>query len=222
MKKVTAASNQLVLFALWCCACVSVLRSSNHTLIFQKESNFRNCSCVSSIPDCGFALANLMCKCRTVFSKDIDKTSPTFSHSSRLVVWLSDTTTVGLLLNYSSVPSLRLSLCNPDAVLTEYLVIYGLKELCVTNPKSKVKYPLQNITIYSTRGAVVESSLKNGTGFSFYISFLNMALLYGDSKLKAYSVPNVTNIAEYFPDLQFDTTSFPLETGSSLVTFIYV
>ncbi|XP_072116169.1 exosomal polycystin-1-interacting protein-like [Mobula birostris] len=221
MVTTTAASNQLVLLALCCCACFSVLRSSNHTLIFQKESNFRNCSCISSIPDCVVARANLGCNCRTVLSKDIDKASPTFSHSSKLVVWVSDTTTVGLLLNYSSVPSLTLSLCNPDAVLTEYLVIFGLKELSVTNPTANV-YPLQNLTIYSTRGAVVESPLQNGTGFSFYISFLNMALLNGDSKLKAYSVPNVTNIAEYFPDLQYDTTSLPSDTGSSLVTFIYV
>ncbi|XP_069744888.1 exosomal polycystin-1-interacting protein-like [Narcine bancroftii] len=221
MKKTTVTSNQLVFLVLWSCACIPVLSNSNHTLIFQKESNFRNCSCISTIPDCGFALANLRCNCRTVFSKDINKASPTFSHSSTLVVWVSDTTTVGQLLNYSSVPSLRLSLCNSNAVLAEYLVIFGLRELCVTNPKANV-YPLQNITIYSSKGEVVESTLQNGTGFSFYISFLNMALLNGDSKLKAYSVPNVTNIAEYFPNLQYDTTSLPLEAGHSLVTFIYV
>uniref|UniRef100_UPI00398E8469 exosomal polycystin-1-interacting protein-like n=1 Tax=Pristiophorus japonicus TaxID=55135 RepID=UPI00398E8469 len=216
-----AVSNQLALFALWCCACVAVVRSSNHTLIFQKESNFRNCSCFSSIPDCGFALANLVCNCKTVSSKDIDKASPTFSYGSELVVWVSDTATVGLLLNYSSIPNLRLSLCSPDAVLTEYLVIFGLKKLCVTNRKANA-YPLQNITIYSTGGAAVKSPLQNSTGFSFYISFLNMALLNGDSKLKAYSVPNVTNMAEYFPDLRYDATSLPSEASSSFVTFIYV
>ncbi|XP_067849301.1 exosomal polycystin-1-interacting protein-like [Heptranchias perlo] len=216
MGMTATVSIQLMLFAL--CCCVSVVRNSNHTLIFQKESNFRNCSCFSSIPDCGFALANLVCNCKTVSSKDIDKASPTFSSGTELVVWVSDTATVGLLLNYSSVPNLRLSLCSPDAVLTEYLIIFGLKKLCVTNPKANA-YPLQNITIYS---AAVKSSLQNSTGFSFYISFLNMALLNGDSKLKAYSVPNVTNIAEYFPDLQYDTTSLPSKAGSSLVTFIYV
>ncbi|XP_078088936.1 exosomal polycystin-1-interacting protein-like isoform X2 [Mustelus asterias] len=211
-------SNQLVFFAaLWCCICMAVVRSSNHTLIFQNESNFRNCSCFSSIPDCSTVLANLECNCKTVSSKDIDKASPT----NELVVWVSDTATVGLLLNYSSVPNLRLSLCSHSAVLTEYLIIFGLKKLCVTNPKANA-YPLQNITIYSTGGATVKSSLQNNIGFSFYVSFLNMALLNGDSKLKAYSVPNVRNIAEYFPDLHYDTTSLPSEANSSFVTFIYV
>ncbi|XP_067897182.1 exosomal polycystin-1-interacting protein-like [Heterodontus francisci] len=221
MKVTDAVSTQLVLYVLWCYVCVALVRSSNHTLIFQIESNFRNCSCFSSIPDCGFALANLACNCKTVSSEDMDKASPTFSFSGELVVWVSDTATVGLLLNYSSVPNLRLSLCSPDAVLTEYLIIFGLKKLCVTNPKANA-YPLQNITIYSTGSAAVKSSLQNSTGFSFYISFLNMALLNGDSKLKAYSVPNVTNIAEYFPDLHYDTTSLPSEAKSSFVTFIYV
>ncbi|GCB60510.1 hypothetical protein scyTo_0012751 [Scyliorhinus torazame] len=220
MKVTGSVSNQLVLFAaLWCCVCVAVVRSSNHTLIFQNESNFRNCSCFSSIPDCSTVLANLECNCKTVSSKDIDKANPTFSNE--LVVWVSDTATVGLLLNYSSVPNLRLSLCSCNPVLTEYLIIFGLKKLCVTNPRANA-YPLQNITIFSAGGAAVKPSLQNNTGFSFYISFLNMALLNGDSKLKAYSVPNVTNIAEYFPDLRYDTTSLPSEANSSFVTFIYV
>ncbi|GCC30477.1 exosomal polycystin-1-interacting protein-like [Chiloscyllium punctatum] len=221
--KVTGSEQDQVVFSfgLWFCVCVALVRSSNHTLIFQKESNFRNCSCFSSIPDCGFALANIACNCKTVSSQEIDKSSPTFSYGSELVVWVSDTATVGLLLNYSSVPNLRLSLCSPNAVLTEYLVIFGLKKLWVANPKANA-YPLQNITIYSTGGTAVKSSLQNGTGFSFYISFLNMALLNGDSKLKAYSVPNVTNIAEYFPDLHYDATSLPSDANSSFVTFIYV
>ncbi|XP_041066615.1 uncharacterized protein C21orf62-like [Carcharodon carcharias] len=222
MKVTGAVSNQLVFFAaLWCCVCVTVVRSNNHTLIFQKESNFRNCSCFSSIPDCSIALANLACNCKTVYSKDINKASPNFSYGNELVVWVSDIATVGLLLNYSSIPNLRLSLCSRNAVLTEYLIIFGLKNLCVTNPEANA-YPLQNITIYNTAGAAVKSSLQNNIGFSFYISFLNMALLNGDSKLKAYSVPNVTNIAEYFPDLQYDITSLPSEANSSFVTFIYV
>ncbi|XP_042190603.1 uncharacterized protein C21orf62 [Callorhinchus milii] len=216
--KMGISSIKLVFSALGCCiCCISLVKGSNLTLIFQNERSFRNCSCSSSIPECNVALANILCCCSTISSKELERASPALSYSTQLAVWVSDISSVGVLLNNSFVLDLRLSLCSTRAVVTEYIIIFGLRRLCVFNPKAQ-EYPRQNITIHSTDTGVAKLPSLSHRDISFYVAFLNVALLNGDSKLKAYSVPNITNIEDYFPHLP----TLPSATNTSLITFIYV
>uniref|UniRef100_A0A9L0IY12 Exosomal polycystin 1 interacting protein n=1 Tax=Equus asinus TaxID=9793 RepID=A0A9L0IY12_EQUAS len=116
----------------------------NSTLIFTKENTIRNCSCSAGIPDCDYSLANLMCSCKTVLPFAVERTS----YSGHLTIWFTDTSALGLLLNFTLVRDLKLSLCSTNTLPTEYLAICGLKRLRIST-EAKQPSPEQSLVIHN-------------------------------------------------------------------------
>ncbi|XP_006886858.1 PREDICTED: uncharacterized protein C21orf62 homolog [Elephantulus edwardii] len=190
----------------------------NTTLIFTKESTIRNCSCSADIQDCDYSLANLMCSCKTILPFAIEQTS----YHGRLTIWFTDTSALGLLLNFTLVQDLKLSLCSTNTLPAEYLAIWGLKTLRI-NTEAKHPLPEQSLLIYKGKSEAKEKpeSLQNDWQTSRYISFLDTALFNKDSSLKSYSIENVSSIINNFPYFSyFETIPIP-SNKSYVVTFIY-
>lgn len=191
----------------------------NHTLIFTKESNIRNCSCLADIRDCDYSLANLLCNCRTVLPSTMEKTD----YSSDLTIWFTDTSVLEMLLNFTMVWDLKLSFCGTTPLPTEYLTIWGLRKLRVKN-KVKGQFPEQSVTIYSSSKNEKEDLLtmhNKDRQMLVYISFLDTSLFNGYSLLKSYSVENVSSITEHFHNLLYSNVFSNSDNKSYVVTFIY-
>uniref|UniRef100_A0A8C6FVB2 Exosomal polycystin 1 interacting protein n=1 Tax=Moschus moschiferus TaxID=68415 RepID=A0A8C6FVB2_MOSMO len=191
----------------------------NGTLIFTKENTIRKCSCSADIRDCDYSLANLMCSCKTVLPLAIEQ----MSYSDRLTIWFTDTSALGLLLNFTLVRDLKLSLCSTNTLPTEYLAICGLKRLRVST-EAKHPSPEQSLLIHD--GGESESRekpilLQRGWQTCMYISFLDMALFNRESALKSYSVANSASVASNFPYFSHLKTFPVLNNKSFVVTFIY-
>ncbi|XP_006216083.1 exosomal polycystin-1-interacting protein [Vicugna pacos] len=191
----------------------------NSTLIFTKENTIRNCSCSADIRDCDYSLANLMCSCKTVLPFAVEQTS----YDDHLTIWFTDTTALGLLLNFTQVRDLKLSLCSATTLPTEYLAICGLKRLRI-NTEAKRPSPEQSLLIHD--GGESESREKpmlphEGWQNCMYISFLDMALFNRDSSLKSYSIENFASMANNFPYFSYFKTFPILSNKSYIVTFIY-
>ncbi|XP_073928887.1 exosomal polycystin-1-interacting protein [Castor canadensis] len=190
----------------------------NSTLIFTKENIIRNCSCPADIRDCDYSLANLMCSCKTVLPFTVEQTS----YSGHLTIWFTDISVLGHLLNFTLVQDLKLSLCSPNTLPTEYLAICGLKRLRI-NTEAKHPFPEQSLLIHSSRDDNSREKQMSHKGWQActFISFLDMALFNRDSSLKSYSVENISNIASDFPDFSYFKT-FPMPSNESyVVTVIY-
>nr|XP_025840975.1 uncharacterized protein C21orf62 homolog [Vulpes vulpes]XP_025840976.1 uncharacterized protein C21orf62 homolog [Vulpes vulpes] len=191
----------------------------NSTLIFTKENIIRNCSCSADVQDCDYSLANLMCSCKTVLPFAIEQTS----YDGHLTIWFTDTSALGLLLNFTLVRDLKLSLCGTNTLPTEYLAICGLKRLRI-NAKARGPSLEQSLLIYNNGESEPREKimlLHKGWQTCMYISFLDMALFNRKSSLKAYSIENVASIANTFPYFSYFETIPILSNKSYVVTFIY-
>ncbi|XP_019381084.1 PREDICTED: uncharacterized protein C21orf62 homolog [Gavialis gangeticus] len=191
----------------------------NHTLIFTRESTIRNCSCSTDIRDCDYSLANLMCNCKTVLPYTIDRAS----YNRDLTVWFTDTSMLGMLLNFTVVHDLKLSLCGTTPLPAEYLAIWGLQKLRI-NSEVKGQFPEQTLTIYNNSDHEMRDELQvlhKDRHMFLYISVLDTSLFNGYSLLKSYSVENVSSITKHFPCLSYSDMFSVTNNKSYVVTFIY-
>ncbi|XP_077621548.1 exosomal polycystin-1-interacting protein [Crocuta crocuta] len=191
----------------------------NSTLIFTKENTIRNCSCAADVRDCDYSLANLMCSCNTVLPAAIEQAS----YNDRLTIWFTDASALGLLLNFTLVRDLKLSLCGPNTLPTEYLAICGLKRLRISTEAQRPA-PDQSLLIDHGRENEPREKpvrLPRGWQTCMYVSFLDMALFNRKSSLKAYSIENVANTANSLPHFSYFETFPILSNKSYVVTFIY-
>ncbi|XP_040194821.1 uncharacterized protein C21orf62 homolog [Rana temporaria] len=200
------------------CSISGLVLSQNHTLIFSKDNNIRNCSCSSNIHNCDYNLANLECSCKTVHPKN--KTGSRLSYSGNLTIWFSDTSTLGKLVNFTFVQNLKLSLCGTTVLPTEYLAILGLRHLRVQTEDMAE----QSVIIYSCS----DEKVKDGVGpcptsrdkQSQHISYLDTSVFSGLSLVKSYSVENISSVLEHFPNLPVSNVITTADT-SYIVTLIY-
>ncbi|KAB0355378.1 exosomal polycystin-1-interacting protein [Muntiacus reevesi] len=191
----------------------------NGTLIFTKENTIRKCICSADVRDCDYSLANLMCSCRTMLPLAVEQ----MSHSDRLTIWFTDTSALGLLLNFTLVRDLKLSLCSTNTLPTEYLAVCGLERLRVSM-EAKHPSPEQTLLIHDGRESETREKpmlLQQGWQTCTYISFLDMALFNRESALKSYSVANSASLANNFPYFSHLKTFPFLNNKSYVVTFIY-
>ncbi|KAI5933550.1 exosomal polycystin-1-interacting protein [Manis javanica] len=191
----------------------------NSTLIFTKENTIRNCSCSADIRDCDYSLANLMCSCKTVLPFAGERAS----YSGHLTIWFTDTSALGLLLNFTLVRDLKLSLCSTNTLPTEYLAICGLRRLRI-NTEAKQSSLEQSLLLYSSGENETREKpmlLHKDWQTCMYISFLDMALFNRESSLKSYSIENVASIANKFPSFSYFNTFPVLRNKGYVVTFIY-
>ncbi|XP_062983651.1 polycystin-1-interacting protein 1 [Elgaria multicarinata webbii] len=192
----------------------------NNTLIFTKENTIRNCTCPNDISknDCDYSLANLICNCKTVLPYTIDKT-----YYDNLTIWFTETFMLGMLLNFTAVDDLKLSLCGTIPLSTKYLTIWGVRQLQI---RSEINGQLQeqSLTIYSSRDSGKQGKLKmpcKERDMITHIAVLDTSLFNGYGPLKSYSVENVSNITDHFPHLPYLDTFFTMNNKSCIVTFIY-
>nr|XP_033803539.1 uncharacterized protein C21orf62 homolog [Geotrypetes seraphini]XP_033803540.1 uncharacterized protein C21orf62 homolog [Geotrypetes seraphini]XP_033803541.1 uncharacterized protein C21orf62 homolog [Geotrypetes seraphini] len=202
-----------------------VTGQKNTTLIFAKDDNIRNCSCATDIRDCDYSLANLVCSCKTVLQQAISRATPGPSYSSDLTLWFSDTTSLSLLLNFTSVHNLKLSLCGTTPLPSVYLAVLGLRRLRI-HSSAATAAPDQSLVIHNLSDRITkdESDLEPRESKNlFYISYLDTALFNGHSLLKSYSVVNVSRISDHFPNLPYSNTitDAPSPDQTYIVTLIY-
>ncbi|XP_029459433.1 uncharacterized protein C21orf62 homolog [Rhinatrema bivittatum] len=200
-----------------------VAGQKNTTLIFTRDNNIRNCSCSSDVQDCDYSLANLICSCKTVLQHTISRATPGPSYSSELTLWFSDTSALALLLNFTSVHDLKLSLCGAAPLPSEYLAVLGLRRLRV-HSSAATNAPDQSLVIYNISDRTAKDGPKQEARESknfFYISYLDTALFNGYSLLKSYSVVNVSSISDHFPNLPYSNTITDVPNQTYIVTLIY-
>lgn len=191
----------------------------NNTLIFTKENAFRNCTCPNDISDndCNYNLANLICNCKTVLPYMIDKT---YYHN--LTIWFTETLMLGMLLNFTAVYDLKLSLCGTIPLSGEYLTIWGLQRIQI---KSGISGQLQeqSLTIYSSSDNETDKFKTpcKGRPMITHVAVLDTSLFNNYSPLKSYSVENVSNIMDHFPHLSYSDTFFNSNNKNCTITFIY-
>ncbi|OCT93826.1 uncharacterized protein C21orf62 [Xenopus laevis] len=190
--------------------------SQNSTLLFAKDNNVRNCSCSSDIKSCEYSLANLMCNCKSVLFQR-NRTLSRISYTGDLVVWFTDTSILGQLLNFTFVHDLKLSLCGALPLPTDYLAIIGLRRLEIHTANSTE----QRLVIYNHDKKPMDKTSQNPSEKTslLHISYLDTSLFNGPS-LKAYSVEDVSSINEQFPNLPYPNT-FSVTNMSYIVTLIY-
>ncbi|XP_048348440.1 uncharacterized protein C21orf62 homolog [Sphaerodactylus townsendi] len=196
----------------FCVECF-VQDQKNNTLIFTKENTIRNCTCPDDIgnTDCDYSLANLICNCKTVLPNTIDKT-----YYNNLTIWFTDTVMLGMLLNFTAVYDLKLSLCVSIPLSIEYLTIWGLRRLQI-KMKHNGQLQEQNLTIFSRCDNDVPCK---GRQIITYISVLHTSLFNSYSPLKSYSVENISNITDHFPSLPYSDNFFTTNKRY-VITFIY-
>ncbi|XP_060091124.1 uncharacterized protein C21orf62 homolog [Heteronotia binoei] len=192
----------------------------NNTLIFTKENTIRNCTCPDDIGDndCEYSLANLICNCKTVLPNTIDKT-----YYNNLTIWFTNTAMLGMLLNFTAVHDLKLSLCGSVPLSTEYLTIWGLRRLQIKRDHNG-QLQEQSLTIFSSYDNNMQDKLKvhcKGREIIIYISVLHTSLFNSYSPLKSYSVENISNITDHFPSLPYSDNFFTTNNKRYVITFIY-
>ncbi|CAI9607603.1 unnamed protein product [Staurois parvus] len=207
----------LLLGFLGLCSISSLVLSQNHTLIFSKDNNIRNCSCSSNIHNCDYNLANLECSCKTVLPKN--KTGSRLSYSGNLTIWFSDTSTLGKLVNFTFVQNLKLSLCGTTVLPTDYLAILGLRHLRVQAEAMAE----QSVIIYSSSDQKVKDGpcpTSRDNQSQLHISYLDTSVFNGLPLIKSYSVENISSVLEHFPNLPLSNVITTTDT-SYVVTLIY-
>lgn len=198
------------------CLIEYLVHSQNHTLIFSKDNNLRNCSCSFDIQSCDYSLANLMCNCKTIVLPK-NKTGSRLSYNGDLTIWFSDTTTLGKLVNFTFVHNLKLSLCGATTLPTEYLAILGLRYLRVQ--AETIQEQSLTLTHCNAKDRLCQVPT-SPTSPPFHISYLDTSLFNGLPLLKSYSVENVSSIKEQFPNLPFSSW-ISASNKSYIVTLIY-
>lgn len=201
------------------CVDCFIRSQKNNTLIFTKENTIRNCTCPDDIGDndCDYSLANLICNCKTVLPNTIEKIC-----YNNLTIWFTDTDMLEMLLNFTSVHDLKLSLCGSVPLSTDYLTIWGLRRLQIKRDHNG-QLQKQNLTIFSSYENNMEDNLKmqcKGRQIIIYISVLHTSLFNSYSPLKSYSVENISNITDYFPSLLYSDNFF-VTNKRYVITFIY-
>lgn len=189
----------------------------NSTLIFTRENTIRNCSCSADVRDCDDSLASLVCSCKTV----LPRAAPPTSYSGHLTVWFTDTSALGLLLNFTRVRDLKLSLCGSNTLPPGYLAVCGLQRLRVS-AVAKPPSPEQSLLVRGggDRGPGDRPvSLRTGRHACTYVSFLDVTLFNRASSLKSYSIENVA--ASSLPNFSPFKNVPLLSNDSYVVTFIY-
>ncbi|KAE8621601.1 hypothetical protein XENTR_v10004895 [Xenopus tropicalis] len=188
----------------------NLVSGQNSTLLFPKDNNVRNCSCSTEIKSCEYSLANLMCNCKSQYPSRI-------SYTGDLVVWFTNTSILGQLLNFTLVQDLKLSLCGALPLPTDYLAIIGLRRLEVHTANSTE----QRLIIYNHDMKPMDKTSQHPREKTslFHISYLDTSLFNGQS-LKAYSVEDVSSINEQFPNLPYPN-AFSVTNTSYVVTLIY-
>ncbi|XP_063812523.1 polycystin-1-interacting protein 1 [Pseudophryne corroboree] len=201
------------------CSTKNLANSQNHTLIFSKDNNVRNCSCSSDIKSCDYSLANLECSCKTI-ALPKNKTGSRLIHSGELTVWFSDILTLGKLVNFTFVHNLKLSLCGAATLPAEYLAILGLRHLRVQADATRE----QSLTIQNNSSEQEDKDrlcqVSTDKTSPFHLSYLDTSLFNGLPLLKSYSVENVSSITKHFPNLPFSGV-IAATNKSYIVTLIY-
>ncbi|XP_077198687.1 exosomal polycystin-1-interacting protein [Paroedura picta] len=221
VKMMVAPKHHLFLIGFFgfCVDCF-VQGQKNNTLIFTKENTIRNCTCPDDIGDndCDYSLANLICNCKTVLPNTIEKT-----YYNNLTIWFTDTATLGMLLNLTAVHDLKLSLCGSVPLSSEYLTIWGLQRLQIKRDRNG-QLPDQSLTIFGSYDKNTQDKVKvqcKGRQKITYISILYTSLFNRYSPLKAYSVENISNIADHFPSLPYSDNFSTTNNKRYVITFIY-
>ncbi|XP_047457200.1 uncharacterized protein C21orf62-like [Mugil cephalus] len=209
----------------------------NTTLLFDSGPpgfNLRNCSCSTPIRDCDEALANSLCRCRTVLRSSLPRAG--LREPGQLTIWVKDLWVLEELLNSSVVGHLQLSFCGMKPLDSQYLALLGLQSLRIHSASPEAVYPTQEITVSSPAGTAAEQQAFSLD--SFHMTFLDVAVLNGLSALKAYSVAGIpaTTLSHNFPHLTMpfslpsspapydpvDTREQPEEPAQNLlITFVY-
>lgn len=189
----------------------------NSTLLFTGGApgfNLRNCSCSAPVRDCDEALANAVCKCRTVLRSSLPPAG--LREPGQLTIWVKEVWLLEELLNSSLVHHLQLSFCGVTPVDSRFLVLADLQTLRITAPEAP--YTRQEITIPPSEMEAVSSNSSS----SFRLTLLDAALLNGLSAMKAYTVvgPPASSLPQLFPHLPLPRT--PPPSGQNLLmTFVY-
>ncbi|XP_044221754.1 uncharacterized protein C21orf62 homolog [Thunnus albacares] len=210
----------------------------NTTLLFDSGApgfNLRNCSCSAPVRDCDEALANSLCRCRTVLRSALPPAG--LREPGQLTVWVKELWVLEELLNSSTVGHLRLSFCGIKPVDSQYLSLLGLQTLRIHSAAPEAPYPNQEITISPAAGVSAElEALSSDFSSSLHMTFLDVAVLNGLSSLKAYSVvgPSAPTFSQHFPLLALPLTPPTSDTRDDsadlseqaaepllLITFVY-
>lgn len=187
--------------------------ASNTTLLFAGGApgfNLRNCSCSAPVRDCDEALANALCRCRTVLRSSL----PPAGLRGQLTIWVKEVWLLEELLSSSLVQHLHLSFCGLKPVGSKVLALAGVQTLRITAPEAP--YSRQEIALAPSN---VSSSSR--------LTLLDAALFNGLSAMKAYTVvgPPAGALSQHFPHLPLPRTPPPPpgEPGGQnlLVTFVY-
>uniref|UniRef100_A0A8C0V6G8 Chromosome 21 open reading frame 62 n=1 Tax=Cyanistes caeruleus TaxID=156563 RepID=A0A8C0V6G8_CYACU len=189
----------------------------NHVQILTEENTIHNCSCSVAIHDCDYCLAKLMCNCKTVLPPTMEKTT----YNSHLSIWFTDTSVLGMVLNFTRVWDLKLSFCGTTPLPTQYMAIWGIQKLQVN--KVKGQFPDQSVTISSSSNNdkdLLEAHNKDRQMLAL-ISFLDTSVFNGYSLLKSYSVENVSSIIKHFSSLLYLDVFSTSDNESYVVIFIY-
>ncbi|KAM9319586.1 exosomal polycystin-1-interacting protein [Gastrophryne carolinensis] len=207
----------LVLGFLGLSTLTSLVLAQNHTLIFSRDNNIRNCSCSSEIQSCDYNLANLMCNCKTIILPK-NWTGSRLSYNGDVTIWFPDMSTLDRLVNFSFVHSLKLSHCGATTLPTEYVAILGLRHLRVQGDASDEQSLIIN-SFSDQRSEERPDPASRDKQFPFHISYLETSVFNRFSLLKSYSVENISSILEHFPNLPFPSVISPAK--SYVVTLIY-
>ncbi|XP_059199159.1 uncharacterized protein C21orf62-like [Centropristis striata] len=212
----------------------------NTTLLFDSGApgyNLRNCSCSIPVQDCDEALANSLCRCHTVLRSALPLVG--LRELGRLNLWVKELWVLEELLNRSMVGHLQLSFCGIQPMVSQYLVLLGLRTLRIHSAAPEAPYPNQEITISPSAGVAVElEALSFDFSSSFHVTLVDVAILNGLSALKAYSVMGIPAhaLSQQFPYLALPftlpsstTPDYPMDPSKQAVeslqnllfTFVY-
>ncbi|XP_056909989.1 uncharacterized protein C21orf62-like isoform X2 [Takifugu flavidus] len=195
----------------------------NTTLLFTSAApglNLRNCSCSAPVRDCDEALANSLCRCRTVLRSSLPPAG--LWVSEQLTVWVKEVLLLEELLNRSVVHHLQLSFCGIQPVDSRILALLGVRTLRITAPEAP--YSRQEITIAPSAGLSAEIETASSNASTFHLTLLDVALFNGLSAMKAYTVvgPAADTLSQHFPHLPFpDTPPSGEPRQNLLLTFVY-
>ncbi|XP_066563163.1 exosomal polycystin-1-interacting protein-like [Amia ocellicauda] len=211
----------LLISALW--GLIAAAKHPNSTLLYDGSNSIRNCSCASEIQACNYALANILCSCRTIPQSTIITGNIGLTYQGGLTVWVANPWVLNVLVNQSSVQDLRLAACGSSQLSAEYLIVFGLKRLRIFNSAVGAHFPEQVLSIDAVEKSRGKSraQLSQKLSLPFQVSFLDVALLNGMSSFKAYSVRNLPSIREFFPYLSVAASPEPADNQQCQVTFIY-
>lgn len=202
----------------------------NTTLLFASGApgyNLRNCTCSGPVQDCNEALANALCRCRTVLRSSLSPAG--LRESGQLTIWVKELWVLEELLNKSMVSHLQLSFCGIKPVDSKYLALLGVRSLGIHSTMPEAPYPKQEITIFPSAGATAELEAQSfAFSSTFHLTFLDVALLNGLSALKAYTLvsPPVSTLSQHFPHLPLPSSAEPSggveePRHNLLLTFVY-